>query len=105
MTVIKVADRTGAAHTLEANAGASVMEVLRDANLDIMAICGGACSCATCHIFVDESWTGKLPARGPEETEILEACESYRPTTSRLSCQIKLNDELNGLSLMLAPED
>ncbi len=81
------------------------METLRDAGIDeIMAICGGGCSCATCHVYVaDEDWARLSPASS-EEAELLEFSE-HPSERSRLSCQIRMSDALDGLHLTIAPED
>jgi len=105
MVAIKVTDRTGKPHTLEAAAGGGLMEVLRDNNLGVEAICGGCCSCATCHVFIGPKWAAKLPPRSPDENDLLVATASYRPDESRLSCQIRLSDALDGLEVTVAAED
>ena len=105
MTAIKVTNRAGAGHTLDAPADTTLMEVLRNADIDILAICNGACSCSTCHVYVDANWTSKLPPRSAEEDEVLRETEHYQPASSRLSCQIKLSAALDGLSVTIAPED
>ena len=63
----------------------------------IEAECGGCCSCATCHVYVDESWAGKLPAKDPMEDDLLSGVAAERKPTSRLSCQINMTPELDGL--------
>lgn len=79
------------------------MEVIRDAGLPVKAECGGCCVCATCHVYVDEAWFGKVGDAGDEETDMLdEACEPG--ATSRLSCQIVLDESHDGLKVTLAPE-
>ena len=100
---LHVTDRTGAAHALEATAGWRVMEVIRDYGLPIKAECGGACSCATCHVYVDESWLGKLEPKRDDEEEMLDEAFAVEDN-SRLSCQILMNESLDGLSVTLAPE-
>src|SRR5689334_24995891 len=92
----------GTTHRLEALDGWRVMEVIRDWGLNIKAECGGACSCATCHVWVDEDWYGKLPKASDDEEDLIFSTMDQRPT-SRLSCQIILNDGLDGLRLTLAP--
>jgi 2Fe-2S ferredoxin len=105
MTVIHVTNRAGQKHTIEAKPGQTLMEALRDHNMDVEAICGGCCSCATCHVFIDDAWTGKLPARSDDEQELVSETESYKPANSRLSCQIKLTPALDGITLTVAPEE
>ncbi|MFX4221312.1 MAG: 2Fe-2S iron-sulfur cluster-binding protein [Thalassobaculum sp.] len=78
------------------------MEVIRDWGLPILAECGGACACATCHVYVDEEWLDKLPPRSEEEEEKLDEAFDVRDN-SRLSCQILMSDELDGLHVTIAP--
>jgi 2Fe-2S ferredoxin len=104
MAKIIVTDREGVTRTIEGKTGLSVMENLRDNDFPIAAICGGCCSCATCHVYVDDSWFVKLPERYDDEGELLEGSGHMRPN-SRLSCQIEFTDELDGLMVTIAPED
>lgn len=99
---ILVTDHEGAEHELEGLDGWRVMEVIRDWGLNIKAECGGACSCATCHVFVDEGWYGKLPPMSDDEEDLIFSTMDQK-STSRLSCQIILNDDLDGLKVTLAP--
>ena len=99
---ILVTDQEGVEHELEGLDGWRAMEVIRDWGLNIKAECGGSCTCATCHVWVDEAWFGKLPARGDDEEDLIFSTMDQKPT-SRLSCQIILNDGLDGLKLTLAP--
>lgn len=105
MPVLNITDRDGSTKSVDAKAGISLMEVLRDEDYDIAAVCGGCCSCATCHIFVAPEWTDKLPPLSSDEQALVESTESYRPDTSRLSCQIEVSDELDGLSFEIAPHE
>lgn len=106
MARIVVTDRDGAEHQVEAKTGVSVMEVLRDSgDFGVAAICGGLCSCATCHIHVDRDWLPKLKPRHNDEAEILVVLSSYAPDQSRLSCQIPFTAELDGLKVTVAPEE
>ena len=83
--------------TIDAESGATVMETAIDNNVDgIVAECGGACSCATCHVYVDAAWTQRLSPPDPQEDGMLD-CVLDRRASSRLSCQIVLTDELDGL--------
>ncbi|MFP4127119.1 MAG: 2Fe-2S iron-sulfur cluster-binding protein [Alphaproteobacteria bacterium] len=103
MSKLIVTDREGQVHELEGRPGWSVMEIIRDADLPIEAACGGCCACATCHVYVDPEWTAKLLEVGDEEELMLD--EAYEvQETSRLSCQLKWSDELDGLKVTLAPE-
>ncbi len=99
---LKVTDQEGGAHTLEAIEGWRVMEVIRDHGLPIKAECGGACACATCHVYVAESWMDKVPPKTDEEAERLDDAFMVEDN-SRLSCQILMSDALDGLEVTLAP--
>ena len=105
MPEIIVTDRDGGVHRVNAREGASVMETLRELEYGVAAICGGMCSCATCHVFVAEPWLDKLPPMQGDEKEILQELESYRPQGSRLSCQIPFEAALAGLEVEIAPEE
>ncbi len=98
-----VTDREGKTHELTARDDWSAMEVIRDANLPLAAECGGACACATCHVYVDDAWTDRLPAAQQQEIDMLDFGVAVQEN-SRLSCQIKMNAELDGLKVTLAPE-
>tara|TARA_B100000989_G_C19428382_1_gene421843 strand:+ start:473 stop:796 length:324 start_codon:yes stop_codon:yes gene_type:complete len=100
---IKVTDREGTLHALEAPEGWRVMEVIRDSGLPIKAECGGACACATCHVYVNENWLEKLIPASDEEEQMLDEAFDVEDN-SRLSCQILLRPELDGLEVTLAPE-
>ena len=89
-------DRKGRDHVLEGRDGWSVMEILRDGGLDIAAECGGACACATCHVYVDAAWQDKTGEKSAMEESMLDFAENVEPS-SRLSCQIKVSDALDGL--------
>lgn len=99
---IHVTDQEGTEHELEGLDGWRVMEVIRDWGLNIKAECGGAASCATCHVYVDESWIDKLAPMSEDEEDLIYSTMDKKPT-SRLSCQILLSDELDGLKVTLAP--
>ncbi len=104
MTTVNVIDRDGVEHQLKAPAGATLMEVLRDQDMGVAALCGGMCSCATCHVYVDEAWLAKLPAAQSDETDILSDL-SDRKANSRLSCQIAILPAHEGLTVTVAPEE
>ena len=105
MPKLVVVNRAGEETTVEAGAGLSVMEAIRDNGFDeLLALCGGCCSCATCHIHVDAAWADKLPEMSEDENDLLDSSD-HRAATSRLSCQIRLTDELDGLKVIIAPED
>lgn len=97
-----VVDHDGNEHELEALDGWRAMEVIRDWDLNIKAECGGACACATCHVYVDENWLSKLHAATDEEEDMLDTVGDVE-ANSRLSCQILMSDELDGLKVTLAP--
>lgn len=99
---ILVTDHDGVEHELEALGGWRVMEVIRDWDLNIKAECGGACACATCHVFVDENWAEKLIGATSEEEDMLDTVSDVQQN-SRLSCQILMSDALDGLKVTLAP--
>jgi len=97
MTKITFKDSTGAARTVEAADGSTVMEsAIRNAIPGIDAECGGACACATCHVYVDESWAERVGKASQMEEDMLDFAFEVRPT-SRLSCQIKVAPALDGL--------
>ena len=96
-------DRKGKTHEVEGNDGWTVMEALRDAGLPITAECGGACACATCHVYVEDGWYEKLRAPSPEETDMLDMALAVEPN-SRLSCQILCTDQTDGIKVTLALE-
>lgn len=102
MKIIAI-DRQGKEHTLEGRDGWSVMEILRDGGLDIAAECGGACACATCHIYVNDGGMEKLPPRSDGETDMLDMALAVEPN-SRLSCQIVCSEALDGIKVTVAPE-
>ncbi|RDE10237.1 2Fe-2S iron-sulfur cluster-binding protein [Pelagibacterium lacus] len=98
---IFVTDQNGIEHELEALEGWRVMEVIRDWGLNIKAECGGSCACATCHIFVDPEWQERLNPPTDEEEDMLDSVPDYE-ANSRLSCQILMREDLDGLRVRLA---
>ena len=105
MGTINVTLRDGTDQSVEAADGSSVMEAIRDAGIDeLLALCGGCCSCATCHVHVVDEWFDKLPAMSEDEDDLLDSSD-HRTLQSRLSCQITYADALDGLQLAIAPED
>jgi 2Fe-2S ferredoxin len=100
---ILVEDLEGTEHRLEAIEGWRVMEVIRDHGLPIKAECGGCCACATCHVYVDSAWVERVPAMQDEERHALDDAFDVNEQ-SRLSCQILVSAELDGLRVKLAPE-
>jgi ferredoxin, 2Fe-2S len=104
MPVIKVVDLNGSEQQVTVPVGGVLMEPLRDLDAGISAICGGMCSCATCHVYVDAEWASKLPAAMSDETDMLRDL-STRRDNSRLSCQIQLTAAVDGLRVTIAPEE
>lgn len=99
---IVVIDRAGHRHRLEALEGFRVMEIIRDWDMDIKAECGGACACATCHVWVADDWLERLHPPSDEEIDRLDEAFDVS-ANSRLSCQIIMSAELDGLEVMLTP--
>jgi len=99
---IHVTDRAGVTHDLDAVEGWRVMEIIREHGLPIKAECGGACSCATCHVYVDEAWLPKLHDKRDDEEDMLDEAFEIEDN-SRLSCQIIMDESLDGLAVTLAP--
>ena len=105
MPKLIVVTREGEERSIEGEAGLSVMEVIRDAGIDeLLALCGGCCSCATCHVQVDAEWSDRLPAISEDENDLLDSSD-YRTGGSRLSCQLPFGPALDGLRVTIAPED
>ena len=105
MGKILVTDRAGDKHEIEIAAGDNIMDPLRELDAGVEALCGGMCSCATCHIFVEPQWFGKLGEAQDDELELLEETECFKADASRLSCQIEFSDTLDGLTFTIAPEE
>ena len=97
-----VTDRNGQEHTLDALEGWRVMEIIKDHGLDLKAECGGACCCATCHVYVHEDWVDKLYDMCDDEEDMLDEAMEVEDN-SRLSCQILMSEELDGLKVTIAP--
>lgn len=105
MPQLTIVSRDGAERTVEARAGWSVMENIRDNGFDeLLALCGGCCSCATCHVHVDAEWLAKTGPRKADEDDLLDTSD-HKTEASRLSCQILFSAELDGLRVTIAPED
>ena len=105
MPTITVSTRAGIVREIEAVAGGSVMEAIRDAGIDeLLALCGGSCSCATCHVHVGAGDVGRLPPMGEDENDLLDSSD-HRDATSRLSCQIMMTEDLAGLTIRISEED
>jgi ferredoxin, 2Fe-2S len=105
MPKLIVINRAGEENSVEAQIGLSVMEAIRDNGFDeLLALCGGCCSCATCHVHVDPAFVAKLPPMSEDENDLLDSSD-HRSASSRLSCQVAMTAELDGLRVTLAPED
>ncbi len=105
MPKLVVTNREGETSEIEVEDGLTVMEAVRDNGFDeLLALCGGCCSCATCHIVIDDSSVTGLPEMSEDEDDLLESSD-HRKEGSRLSCQIPLTAELDGLKVTIAPED
>jgi len=105
MPSLRIVTRDGTEHAVEARTGWSVMENIRDNGFDeVLALCGGCCSCATCHVHVDPAWFERVGPRGADEDDLLDTSD-HKIATSRLSCQILFSETLDGLRVRIAPED
>jgi len=105
MPKLVVVNRAGEEQEVEASSGVSVMEAIRDNGFDeLLALCGGCCSCATCHVYVDEAFADKVTPLGEDENDLLDSTD-HRQGNSRLSCQLQMSDALDGLKVTIAPED
>jgi ferredoxin, 2Fe-2S len=105
MAKLTIRTREGIETTVEADQSLSVMEIIRDNGVDeVLAICGGCCSCATCHVYIDPAFADKLPKMSLDESDLLEGSR-YRTEMSRLSCQIPMSGSLDGMRVTVAPED
>lgn len=102
---LTVITRDNVRHQIEAEVGLSVMEIIRRAGFDeLVALCGGCCSCATCHVYVRPEDQGRLAPVASDENDLLDSSE-HRTERSRLSCQLKFDVGLDGLEVAIAPED
>jgi ferredoxin, 2Fe-2S len=105
MPQITVVDQSGQERSLEAPEGRTLMEVIRDNGFDeLLALCGGCCSCATCHVHIDAAYMDKLPAMSEDENDLLDSSD-HRNEYSRLSCQVPVTSALAGLKVTIAQED
>jgi ferredoxin, 2Fe-2S len=105
MPKLIVVTREGEQREIEGEVGLSVMEVIRDAGIDeLLALCGGCCSCATCHVHVDPAFADRLPAMSEDEDDLLSISDD-RDETSRLSCQLPFEAALDGMQVRIAAED
>lgn len=105
MTSITITNRSGDERTIPARDGQSLMENIRDGGFDeLLALCGGCLSCATCHVHIDDEFLGLLPPISADEDDLLDSSDERKPN-SRLSCQIPVTPALDGLRATIAPED
>jgi 2Fe-2S ferredoxin len=105
MPKLIVVNRAGEQSDIDVSDGLTVMEAIRDNGFDeLLALCGGCCSCATCHVHVDPAFKERLPAMGEDEDDLLESSD-HRDENSRLSCQIPFTADLDGLKVTIAQED
>lgn len=105
MPNLTVVTRDGEEFSVSATDGMTVLEAIQAADIDeIEALCGGACACATCHVYIGDQWVDNLDKRGDEESELLEFSDHYEKG-SRLSCQIKMSPKLEGMKVTIAPEE
>ena len=98
-----VTDHDGNEQQIEGIDGWQLMEAIRDEGMEIKAECGGACACATCHVYIDEDWKNKIPEKSEEEMDMLDLAFDVQEN-SRLSCQITITPDMDGLKVTLAPD-
>ncbi len=105
MPQIVVVNQAGEEKAIEAPTGRTLMEVIRDNGFDeLLALCGGCCSCATCHVHIDPAFMDKMPKLSEDENDLLDSSD-HRNEFSRLSCQVPVTDALEGLRVTIAQED
>ena len=105
MIKVTVTDRDGKSRNIEVEEGLSLMEAVRDNGFDqVLALCGGCCSCATCHVHIDPQFASVLPTMSEDEGDLLESSD-HRDENSRLSCQIPLTRQMDGVRIRIAMED
>lgn len=105
MPKIILTTRNGETSEINAEVDVSIMQNIQNSgNDEIMALCGGSCSCATCHVYVEGDWFTKTGDPSATESELLEFAEGHQ-NNSRLSCQINMTAELDRIAIEVAPED
>lgn len=105
MPTINVVTRDGGTHVVTAEAGISIMEAIRESGQDeLQALCGGCCSCATCHVYISPDHAASFAPRDEDEDDLLDS-SSYRRPDSRLSCQLVVSEAADGVLVTIAPED
>lgn len=105
MAKMVVTDRDGNVHEVEGRVGVKFMETLREYDWGVTAICGGLCSCATCHILIEPEWHDRLPAPQSDEKDLLLELGHYDAGRSRLSCQVDFTDSLDGVRMTIATDE
>jgi ferredoxin, 2Fe-2S len=105
MPRIHVTDINGNDHIIEGQTGLKLMEILREYDFGVSASCGGCCSCATCHVYVDPAWVAKLPEMQFDERDLVSMLTTYREGVSRLSCQVQFTEAMDGIKLTVAQEE
>ena len=105
MAKLIVVTRDGTEHAIEGDTSLTVMEIIRDAGFDeLLALCGGCCSCATCHVHVDPAFADRTGEISEDENDLLDSSD-HRDERSRLSCQLQFSEDLDGLKVVIAEED
>jgi 2Fe-2S ferredoxin len=105
MTLLKITSPAGDSKSVEVHDGMTVMEAIRDSGFEeLLALCGGGCSCGTCHVYVDEASLNRLQPMSSDENDLLDV-SSHRLKNSRLSCQIKVSNALEGMAFTIAPQE
>ena len=105
MPQLIVVTREGEERSVQSENGLSVMEAIRDDGIDeLLALCGGCCSCATCHVYIDPAFADRFPPMSADENDLLDGTD-HRAETSRLSCQLLVSDAVDGMRVTIAPED
>lgn len=104
MVTITVISQDGASKQVQGEDGDTVMQVIRSAGDELEALCGGCCSCATCHVYIDPDFSSRFPAMTAAENELLDSSD-HRTANSRLSCQLFVDSQSSGLRVTIAPAD
>lgn len=105
MAEVKVLTREGEEKVIAIEPGLSLMESITNAGFgDLLALCGGCCSCATCHVYIEPGFEGSLQAASDTENDLLD-CSEFRTEKSRLSCQVTMSEDMDGMIVRIAPED
>lgn len=105
MANIYVTGADGAERSIAAEDGSSLMEALRDNGFEeLAALCGGCCACATCHVYVSPDWLDRVGTPSGDEDDLLDSSDARQPN-SRLSCQIEVSPDIEGMRVTIAPMD